>query len=101
MAAVKDRSKRSKSKFPNRVRFNWGYHDAVQSVRAGWAVPEKNFGFGSAFKVADPENLRDVHPDPAYAVGWVHGYRDAVVGDEKSFSDAAWDFATAAGEVSE
>jgi len=83
--------KRRTEKFEDRIRFNWGYHDAVQAVRNDWDKPERNFGFGSAIAdLTNPEKVLANHPDGVYAHGWVAGYYDAKGGRNTESSAAAW-----------
>jgi hypothetical protein len=87
-------------RFNNRTRFNWGYHDAANGVRHGWAVPERNFGFGPSFEAATPADVIAKHFDKEYANGWALGFRDAHAGTYAN-STAAWNEATAAGTATE
>lgn len=85
--------KRKDPKFENRVRFNWGYHDAAHGVRMGWANPEKNFGFANTGIMAGletPESVLSRHYDKAYARGWYAGYTDMLAGTYENDSDRAW-----------
>lgn len=79
------------AKFDNRVRFNWGFYDAVQCVREGWNNAAKNFGFGSRMVVHDPEDVSKQHFDREYAVGWLFGYYEVLGGASPcESSDLAW-----------
>ena len=85
------RSTSNKSnRFDDCTRFNWGYHDAAQAVREGWAVPTRNFGFGPTVKVNSPEDVLKTHHDKSYAEGWIRGYRDAKDGKYSDSSEEAW-----------
>lgn len=78
-----------------RVQFNSGFHDATQGVQHGWAIPERNFGFGSAIKASTPEEVLAAHPSRFYAEGWIRGYwhqMEAGAGAERpATSTLAWD----------
>lgn len=93
----------SKVKFENRVRFNWGFHDASQAVEQGWATPEMNFGFGPAFGAfKTPEDVVAMHEDKEYARGWYYGYYETCGrGSRPESSEVAWNDALKAGQVSE
>ena len=78
------------NKFSNRIRFNWGYHDAAQSVNKGWNSVGCNFGFGPTLKINTPGDVLARHPDKFYAEGWIRGYRDAEAKIGTSSSEAAW-----------
>lgn len=99
------RAAKKKEKFENRVRFNWGYHDAAHAVRQGWANPERNFGFGPA--LAGLESVADIlarHHDKVYAQGWQAGYIDAKDGMYEARgqnSEEAWNMAKKLGLVAE
>ncbi len=85
--------------FENRVRFNWGFHDAAQTVREGWDA--HNMGFASAFSFNSLADVLAKHPDHSYAVGFVYGYKTAKAGLSTVTSQPAWDEALAKGEVAE
>lgn len=95
--------KQTAPKFENQIRFNWGYHDAVQAVRMGWTNAEHNFGFGPAFGKLTAENILEKHRDSIYARGWVYGYYEAIGsnGAEGSCktSEFVWKAALTAGQV--
>lgn len=83
-------AKQTAPRFPNRVRFNWGYHDAASDVRNGRAI--RMDGNTAETIVAN-------HFDQAYAIGYTFGHRDALAGTYKEWSAAAWAEATAANLV--
>ena len=91
--------------FENRVRFNWGYHDAAQAVREGWANPEHNFGFARQGVMASLTCVADVlakHFDSDYAQGWQQGLFDAQDGTYEAngkSSEMAWRLMIKAGLV--
>lgn len=92
------------SQFSNRVQFNWGYHDAAQAVREGWAIPERNFGFANVGALANLTSVTDVvirHPNRVYVQGWQHGYQDAKDGFYEGNSEQAWGRALTLGQVTE
>lgn len=100
------KTKKSKTeKFENRVRFNWGYHDAALAVEQGWANEERNFGFGPAFgKLTCIADILERHHDPIYAQGWQHGYMDKQDGMYEArgrSSEEAWNTALKMGLVTE
>lgn len=96
------RTKKSESpKFENRVRFNWGYHDAANAVKCGWNTAEKNFGFGSSLKITCVADVLEQHFGSSYAQGWQQGYFDAEDGTYDNSSEAAWLLCKSAGTVSE
>ncbi len=66
--------------FTDRVRFNWGYHDAAQDVRRGW----KRADGLTVFDIAEK------HFDKPYARGFVEGWEDQTAGTYLGLSDAAW-----------
>lgn len=92
------KAKKTPPKFEDRVRFNWGYHDAAQAFREGWGV-EKNFGFGPAIRILLPVDVLSQHPDGVYAEGWIRGYCDARDGKDTTSSESAWEEAEANGDV--
>lgn len=100
---MKTRKARVTSKFENRVRFNWGFHDAVQVVREGWQ--RKNYGFGPALKIESPEDVLARHFDRVYARGWIMGYYEAVGRQSggadlnNMSSEVAWNDAMRQGKV--
>ena len=71
----------SKSLFSDRVRFNWGYHDAASDV--------ENHRSTAANGKPIAEWLTD-HPDTAYHDGYCYGRRDAEASFYENCSDAAW-----------
>lgn len=88
--------------FSNRVRFNWGYHDAAQAVREGRDTTASNFGFSREFCLI--ECVQDVlvyHPDKSYAQGWMFGYYASKDGAHEVSSENAWNQAMTAGVVRE
>lgn len=87
------------TKFENRVRFNWGYHDAAHGVRRGkkW----QNYGFGDALKIDSPKDVMEKHHDKAYALGWTFGYYEALGGGICNTSEYAWKNATEQGKITE
>lgn len=102
MKKMTRKTKKQASKFENRVRFNWGYHDAAFAVKHGLDNAAKNFGFGPAFGTM--ESVRDVlakHHDPIYAQGWQQGLMDAQDGTYANDSEAAWNRCLAAGTVTD
>jgi hypothetical protein len=93
-------------KFENRVRFNWGYHDAAQAVREGWNTAEMNFGFarGGVLKITCVKDVLEQHFDREYAQGWQQGYFDSEDGmydANGQNSEAAWQRCKVAGLVAE
>jgi len=95
-------SKYVEPKFENRVRFNWGYHDAANALKNGWGTPERNFGFSVSMGVINgPEDVLKYHFDKAYAQGWAKGYADYQSGIYAGNSQNAWEECLAAGIVSE
>lgn len=82
--------KTRKPAFENRVRFNWGFHDAAQVVRQGWNKAEANYGFGPSLKIESPLYVLARHPDKVYAHGWFYGYYTAMSGRPTESSEAAW-----------
>jgi hypothetical protein len=64
----------------NRVRFNWGYHDAAMAF-----VTKHNRQDGLTV-----ENIEAGHFDPIYAKGWVAGWNDSVNGEYQTTSRPAW-----------
>lgn len=91
-----------KSKLPtfeNRVRFNWGYHDAALVVEQNWQ--SSNYGFGPTLKITCPADVLSQHFDPTYAQGWTRGYRDASNGIATDTSEPAWIEAKRVGDVRE
>jgi hypothetical protein len=79
-------------KFENRIRFNWGFHDAVQVVEEGWNTPERNFGFArsAGWVLTRPEDVLAIHPDHEYAAGWISGYERKLAGEQTTSSEPAW-----------
>lgn len=59
--------------FDDRIRFNWGFHDAANDAE-------------------DRREPRDVstHFDRAYARGYVAGYRTVLDGGDRFSSEPAW-----------
>jgi len=97
------KKKANAEKFENRVRFNWGYHDAAQAVRQGWDNPAHNFGFAQHGPLAGLTGLKDLlarHFDRTYAQGWQAGYHDAMDGTYANDSSEAWNVALSLGLVS-
>ena len=82
---------RTKDQFEDRVRFNWGYHDAALAVEQHWDTWDRNFGFGPCIKVSCPADVLLHHFDRAFAHGWTLGYRDAKDGTYQGNSSAAWE----------
>ena len=78
------------AQFEDRVRFNWGFHDAAQVVREGWEG--QNYGFiGTALNITKPEDELEQHQDKAYAHGWYFGYYEALGGVSScESSEGAW-----------
>lgn len=81
--------RRAPSKFDERTRFNWGYHDGAQDV----LNPE--FGVRDLVTTYDPTQPRtkQVIKDEqhAYWYGYREGAEDARAGLYKSNSQQAWD----------
>jgi hypothetical protein len=100
--ATKSR-KKSAELFSNRVRFNWGFHDAVQTVREHWNTTERNFGFGrGTLDIRTPTDVLDQHHDKSYAEGWYYGYYEALGGISTCKSSShAWETALGLGRVQE
>ena len=61
-----------KQKFSDRIRFNWGYHDAANEHK---------------FRQV-PRKLPD---DKAYCAGYSEGLQDAKNGNYRENSDLAWE----------
>lgn len=101
------RAKSSQPKFENRVRFNWGFHDATYAVANGLNTVEKNYGFGfgkggSTLDINSPDEVVAKHFDKEYAIGWTFGYYEAVGrGSRPESSESAWQSAVREGKVSE
>jgi hypothetical protein len=72
-----------------RIRFNWGYHDAVQCVENKWDETGHCFA-GNLGKCVTPQHVLEFHFDQNYAKGWAFGYRDAKAGQQKQSSEPAW-----------
>lgn len=83
------KSNKKQENFPDRVRFNWGYWDAVQCVKEGWDKNGQCF-FGILGKNITPEKVIKEHPDKAYAFGWAYGYEYQKGGKSGTSSDDAW-----------
>lgn len=81
--------------FRARVRFNWGYHDAVEAHQRRYP----NFGFGTALTITVPGDVVRQHHDHAYAIGWLYGYNAAVRGAAQPLSDEAWFEAVNHGDI--
>lgn len=105
MTTMTRKSRKSETpKFENRVRFNWGFHDAALAVKEGWDNVENNFGFAHHGPLAGLQNAWDVpakHFDATYARGWFIGWCTATQGESTESSQRAWDSAIAGGMVSE
>lgn len=86
-------------KFENRVRFNWGYHDAASVVRN--ARQGQNYGFDQKLNITKPEDVLEQHFDETYARGWLFGYYEALGGGVCEVSDFAWQTAIELGTVTE
>ena len=69
--------------FENRVRFNWGYHDAATDARLKMVRDVVEFG------PQTPRIVSEEH-DLAYARGYRAGLKDAFAGKYAGNSDAAW-----------
>jgi len=101
------KAKQTAPKFENRVRFNWGYHDAALAVERGWACPERNFGFAVGGPMDGLASVADIlarHFDRVYAQGWQAGYEDARDGMYEARGqngEEAWEVAVRLGLVSE
>lgn len=87
-------------RFSNHIRFNWGYHDAVQCVREGWHKIERTFP-DNPQNHNHPDQVLSRHPDGVYARGWEFGYWDAIGGLVTESSEPAWQVAKLLGKVSE
>jgi len=83
--------RKTEQQFNNRIRFNWGFHDAVQCVQMKWDQTGDCFavGFIKSLPVT-PEAVIAQHPDKSYAQGWAYGYRAAKAGTCTSNSEPAW-----------
>lgn len=106
MTATKKSHESKLPKFENRVRFNWGFHQATLAVEQGWAIPENNFGFANHGPMSNLGMASDVvrrHFDKTYAEGWMAGYVAMKTDDTKrpASSEEAWGEAMADGRVSE
>ncbi len=95
------RKNKTESKFDNRTRFNWAFHDAALAVQQGWDSIAKNFGFGPAMKLIDPRQVIDQHFDKTYARGWLAGLQAARAGTYNGSAENAFDVALADGLVEE
>ena len=62
--------------FSDRVRFNWGYHDAAFELKTGIVRPNAKFRL--------PNN------DKAYCDGYAEGLHDAKNGNYRDDSTLAW-----------
>lgn len=95
------KTSKSRDQFSNRVRYNWGYHDAAQAVRRGWDCIKENFGFATYGILANitPDTLLTRHHDTNYAQGWLAGLADARSGRYTGNSEAAWTKDLASGLV--
>ena len=71
----------SNSKFSDRTRFNWGYHDAASDVEHHRSVAAN--GKPIAEWLAE-------HPDTAYHDGYCYGRQDASNGFYENNSEPAW-----------
>lgn len=95
-------ARKSEAFFSDRVRFNWGYHDAANAVRNGWACEAHNFGFARGGKLDGLTGAADVlarHFDSSYAKGWTRGLADAQAGKATPSSEPAFQDAVAAGQM--
>jgi hypothetical protein len=77
------------AKFEDRIRFNWGYHDAVQCVQEGWDISGRCFA-GELKPCVTPKQVIAHHFDKVYAHGWAAGYRDAKQQQAANTSEFAW-----------
>jgi hypothetical protein len=81
--------KRKPSKFDERTRFNWGYHDGAQDVL------NPVFGVRTLVSTLDPTlpRTKQVIKDEqhAYYYGYREGVEDARAGLYKGNSQQAWD----------
>lgn len=92
---------KAEPKFANRVRFNWGFHDAALAVRCEWDNADRNFGFAKGFldNIQGASDVLAKHPDSSYARGWFYGYHEAKEGKMCDSSEPAWNDALSAGQV--
>jgi len=76
-------SKKFSPAFPNRVRFNWGFHDAASESARGYA---------RLTSMTDKHSLRVVSHafDPAYYFGYTYGLDAVKAKLPTDLSDAAW-----------
>jgi hypothetical protein len=77
--------------FENRVRFNWGFWDAIFNAKNGLPRPDG----------LTVETIADKHHDAAYAQGWIAGFNAHANGFDGSSSEDAWQIAQQAGLVCE
>ena len=90
--ATKKTSKKAvQPAFENRVRFNWGFWDAIFNAKNGLPRPDG----------LTVETIADKHHDAAYAQGWIAGFNAHANGFDGSSSEDAWQIAQQAGLVSE
>lgn len=73
----------------NRIRFNWGYHDAHSDFINHWQRADK----------ATALNIMQTHYDSIYARGYTYGWYDCENNLYTGNSDNAWQRAISAHEV--
>lgn len=78
--------------FTDRIRFNWGFHDAAHAFRMGWACPGHYWGFAMELgrEIHEPADIMRVHTDKVYATGWLLGLSWAESGKDCTSSEPAW-----------
>jgi hypothetical protein len=64
----------------NRVRYNWGFHDAATNHANKWIRPDR----------LTVETILAGHFDPIYAKGWVAGWMASEKGEYSGTSITAW-----------
>ncbi len=90
-AAKKTSKKTRKPAFENRVRFNWGFWDAINNAKNNIPRPD-----GLTI-----DTIATKHHDAAYAQGWIAGFNAHAIGFNGSSSEDAWQVAEQAGLVAE
>ena len=90
-AAKKTSKKATKPTFEKRVRFNWGFWDAIFNAKNSLPRPDG----------LTVETIADKHYDAAYAQGWIAGFNAHANGFDGSSSEDAWQAAKQTGLISE
>ena len=80
---MKTTATKTTEKFSDRVRFNWGFHDATHDASMGW--PNR------LLTIEGPSIARPLPNDPAYCEGYRRGQQSfAALGYRVESSEAAW-----------